>query len=229
VTDHRTPARDVASALVLLTTDPGSGRSRIGTTAADAVVGGAFLVDLVAAGRVGLEGKGRRAKVVVLDPTPPDAGPLQDAFARLQSRRPLKPRDAVVRLGKRGRTAVYASLVEQRAVVVRPRAWGVLSVTRYDVTSTDRAALLTAVRRVLLEDATPDGLTGPLVGLLLAADLLGVVVDRHERKRAKKRAQVVAEGDWASAGVREAIRAAQSAIAAGAVTAATAGTVSAGS
>ena len=43
--------------------------------------------------------------------------------------------------------------------------------------------------------------------------------DRSERKLAKQRAKVIAEGDWASEGVRKAIQAAQSAVTAGIVAA----------
>jgi hypothetical protein len=219
---------DVASALVLVTTDPGTGRSRIGSTESDALVGGAFLIDLIAAGRVVLEGKGRKAKVVVVDSTPVPGGPLQVAFTRLQAKGPLRPQDAVVRLGKRGKSAVYASLAAQGLVRARTKGWGVLSVTRHDVTSPERAALVGAVRRVLLEDAPADATTGPLVGLLHAGKLLKVVVDGPDRKRARKRAEVVSQGDWASAGVRDAIKAAQSAVAVVAVTAATAGAAGGG-
>ncbi len=220
---------DIASALVLITTDPESGRSRIGSSEADAVVGGAFLIDLISAGRLGLEGEGRKARVVVLDPTPLAAGPLQVAFNRLQAKKPLKPQDAVARLGKRGRPAVYESLAARGVTAARQDVRRVFPLKRYDVTSSgERSALVTAVRRVLLGDAPADATTGPLVGLLLASDLLKVVVDRPDRKRARMRAEVVSQGDWASDVVREAIKAAQSAVAVAAV-AATAGAEGSGS
>ena len=192
------------------------------------MVGGAFLIELISAGRVLLEGKGRTAKVVVQDPTPFNGEPLQAAFTRLQGKRPLKPQDAVVRLGRKGKSAVYEELAARGMVAPRTKAWLFFSVTRHDVTSPEREALVTGVRRVLLDDAPPDAITGPLVGLLLAGNLLKVVVDGPDRKRAKKRAEAVTQGDWASAGVREAIKAAQAAIAVVAVTAATAGAAGSG-
>lgn len=165
-----------------------------------------------------------------MDATPLAAGPLQVAFTRLQAKKPLKPQDAVARLGKRGRPAVYESLVARGMVTARKHVRGVFPLKRYDVTSSgERSALVTAVRRVLLDDAPADATTGPLVGLLLASNLLKVVVDRPDRKRARMRAEVVSQGDWASDGVREAIKAAQSAVAVVAVAAATAGAEGSGS
>jgi hypothetical protein len=61
-----------------------------------------------------------------------------------------------------------------------------------------------------------------LIGLLSAADLTKLLVDKPDRKQAKARAKVIAEGDWANERVRRAIRAAQSAVTAG-IVAATAG------
>ena len=75
-----------------------------------------------------------------------------------------------------------------------------------------RDALVGGLRQVLLHGQPADSRTGPLVGLLLASDQLGLVVEKRERKAAKARAAVVAEGDWASEGVRRAIRDAQAAM-----------------
>lgn len=212
----------VASALVLMTTEPVSGRSRIGSLQADPVIGGAFLHDLIAQGRVELAGEGRRARVDVRDPATVADPVLQRAFLRLQGRRPLKPRAAVTRLGKGGKDRVYAALCAEGVLRRREeKALGIFPVKRYDLIAADRRdQLVDAVRRVLLNDQETDVVTGPLIGLLLAADLVKVVVDKPDRKLAKRRAEVLAEGDWVSRGVREAIKATQGAIAGGGAVAA---------
>ena len=60
-------AEDVSTAedFLLIATDPDSGKPMIDSTQSDPVLGGAILFDLVAAGRLSLDGEGRKARVVV--------------------------------------------------------------------------------------------------------------------------------------------------------------------
>jgi hypothetical protein len=200
--------------LVLLTTDPATGKSKKGSAAPDAVLGGAVLLDLVAAGAVRLEGEGKKARVVVADPSTRSDPEVEAGLARLRDRKPGKAQNVVTRLGKKARAAAYDALTASGRV--RPReeeVLGLFPVTRHDVVDVaGREALVAAVRDVLLDDVRPDDRTGPLVSLLHAGDLLGVVVDRPDRKRAKDRADEVSRGDWAAQGVRDAIASANAAI-----------------
>jgi hypothetical protein len=200
--------------LVLLTTDPATGKARKGSAAPDAVIGGALLLDLVAAGAVTLEGEGRKARVVVTDPAPRSDPLLEQGLARLRDRKPAKAQSVVTRLAKKARQAAYDALTATGKVRAREeQVIGIFPVTRYDVVDVaGREALVEALREVLLADRPADEHTGPLVGLLHAGDLLGVVVDRPDRKRAKERAKQVSEGDWAAKGVRDAIAAANAAV-----------------
>ncbi len=213
--------------LVLLTTDPGSGKARKGSAAPDAVVGGALLLDLVAAGAVRLEGEGRKARVVVANPAPVSDPLLEQGLARLRGRKPAKAQSVVTRLARKARQAAYDALTA--AGRVRPHeehVMGVFPVTRHDVLDgAGREALVAQLRDVLLADQPADERTGPLVGLLAAGDLLGVVVDRPDRNRAKERAKQVSGGDWAAKGVRDAIAAANAAVMAAVMTAVVAGGV----
>jgi len=208
-----------AADLLLLATDPESGRPGIGMTERDAVLGGAILYDLVTLGRLRLEGEGRKARVTVADPSPVPDPALEAAFARVRDRRPARAQSIVTRLGKNAQQHLYQELAEHEAV--RPRdakLLGVIPLTRHDVLDqARRSELLGRVRGALLHGQDPDDETGPLIGLLSAGDLVKLVIDRPDRRRAKKRAAEIAKGDWASEGVRAAIQSAQAAMTAAVV------------
>lgn len=217
-----------AEDFLLVMTDPASGKAPISSMAADAVFGGAFMFDLVVDGRLALDGKDRKARVVVALDSPPDEPLLAGAFERIRTRRPMSPQNVVTRLGKKGRDRTYEALAKHGAV--RPRkekALGLFSVTRYEIVDAARRDdLLARIRSSLLHEQPADAETGPVIGLLSAADLTKTLVDKPDRKRAKERAKIIAEGDWASEGVRQAIQAAQTAMTVAIIGAAVAGTAS---
>ena len=216
-----------AENLLLIVTDPLTGKPQIDSMKADPVLGGAHLLDLVAAGYLALDGVSRKARVVVVSHAPVGDPVLEQAFARVRNRGRQTPQNTVTRLGKQARKKVYASLVAKGRMRVRPaKVLGIFPVSRHEVVDTARRHdLVNRVRACLLHDQPADAETGPLIGLLAAADLTKLLVDKPDRKRAKARAKVIAEGDWASEGVRKAIQAAQSAVTAGIMVAATAGAV----
>lgn len=218
-------AMSTAEDFLLIATDPVSGKPLIGSPQADPVFGGAFLLDLVTTGRLTLQGEGRKARVVVVDRTPVDDPLTERAFARIRNRGLQKPQNVVTKLGKNGRMLLYESLAKQGSVHRRPtKALGIFPLTRHDVVDTARRDdLRVRIHSALLHDQPIDAETGPLIGLLSAADLVKIVVDKPDRKVAKQRAKVLAQGDWATEGVRKAIQAAQAAITAGIVVATSAG------
>jgi hypothetical protein len=215
-----------AEDLLLVVTDPLSGKPRLDSMKADPVLGGAHLLDLVAAGYLALDGQGRKARVVVISHAPVGDPVLEQAFAHVRNRGRQTAQNTVTKLGRQGRKHTYAALVAKGQMRTRPaKALGIFPLSRYEVIdSARRHDLINRVRASLLHDQPADSETGPLIGLLSAADLTKLLVDKPDRKQAKARAKVVAEGDWASEGVRRAIQAAQSAVTAGiiAATAATA-------
>jgi hypothetical protein len=207
------PDSTVAENLLLVALDPESGKVRLPAMASEATLGGAALIDLVLLGRLELVGTGRKARVAVADRTPVDDLGLQAAFERVSQRGHQAPKSIVTRLGKKQRKAVLATM--ERAGLVRDLGRRVLGIPleRYELVDVARRDdLLARLRQVLLQDQPADQVPGPLVGLLLAADLLRLVVEKRDRKAAKARAKVVAEGDWASEGVRRAIQDAQTAM-----------------
>lgn len=197
--------------LVLVTTDSRTGRSAIGSFAADAVLGGAILVDLVETGRLRLEGEGRHTKVAVIDERPSDDPVLEAAFAQIRGKRHRNPQTAVTKLGKHARNRTYEHLTAIGAVRATPsRVLGIFPVTRYGIVqSAHRKDLLARISGSLLHHRPVDPQTGPLISLLAAADLLKVAVDKQDLKRAKTRAKHIAAEDWAGESVRKAIEASQ--------------------
>src|SRR3954447_1687294 len=92
-----------AEDLLLIATDPLTGKPQLDSMKADPVLGGAHLLDLVAAGRLALEGQGRKARVVVSDHSLLADPVLEQAFARVRNRGRQTPQGTVTKLGKHGR------------------------------------------------------------------------------------------------------------------------------
>lgn len=186
-----------AEDFLLISTDPISGKSLLDSTKADPVMGGAFLLDLVSSGRLTLDGEGRKARVAIRDRSPADDPVVEQAFARIRNRGLQKPQNVVTKLGKHGRTLTYESLVTKGDMAPRPaKALGIFPLTRHDVVNTARRDDLRGrIHSALIHDQPADAEIGPLIGLLSAADLVKIVVDKPDRKVAKARAKELANGD----------------------------------
>lgn len=219
----------IAGDLVLITTDPGSGRSLLGGTETDPVLGGALLVDLALAERCEVAGTPKRARVRVVTTTPLGSLPHDRALARLRPGRDAKAASVVPRLGKGARQLLLDQLVEEEALVPRrQKVLGILPTTRYAVLDTGRRdAVLAPVLAVLLGQAEADDGTGPLVGLLSSGGAVPKLVTGPGRRAAVRRAKDVARGEWAGAAANAAVAAANAAVTA-AVTAAVVAASSAG-
>jgi hypothetical protein len=200
--------------LALLALDPASGRSRLGTYA-EVALGGCALNDLLLAGRLGVTGEGRSARVTVLDRTPLGTPYLDEALARVVRRdKPLRPRDAVTRLGKKLPKTVPAALAADGLVEARPhKVLGLFPTTRYAaLPQARREELVAGVRAVLLGEREPDERLGAVGALVGAARLVKLVVPKDRRREATKRAKTLAEGAWASEAVRAAVKASEEAM-----------------
>lgn len=197
-----------ATNLVLMATDPVSGKFCLGSRNPAAVLGGAHLFDLVASGRLGLVGEGGRARVITLDDTAAPDPEIEFAFGQVRGIKRHRSSDAVHALGHRALVNAYARLLtdtrvrrlDSRVLGVRVRRHQVLDVA-------GRESLRQAVRSALLHGSAVDPVTGPLVGVLSASDQLKLVVDRAELARAKAAAAGITTDDRASAAVRRASRA----------------------
>ncbi|WP_293785405.1 GPP34 family phosphoprotein [uncultured Aeromicrobium sp.] len=204
----------IATDLILIATDPETHKLQLASANNDAVVGGAHLLDLVKTGRVGVEARGKKkVKVFVLDGSPVADPEIDAALDRIRDGKKRSASDAVSRMGKNGVKNAYRRLCENGQLRPRQETFLGFALRRHDVVDmAGREELRRRVRACLLQGQPADDRTGPLIGLLHASDQLKLVVDKHERRPAKAAAEAISEGDWASAGVKEAIAAAQTAL-----------------
>lgn len=203
----------LATDLVLITTDPATGRSLLGSAETDPVLGGALLVDLVLAERADVEGPAKKARVRLVAARPTDSLPHDRALARLKPGRNPKASALVPKLGKGARALLLEQLVAEDALAPRrAQVLGIFPTTRYDVVApARRERLVASVRAVLIGQVPPDDVTGPLVGLLQAGGVVKRFVQGPERRAAVRRAKEIAKGDWAGSAAQAAVIAASSA------------------
>lgn len=142
---------------------------------------------------------------------------LQDAVEVVAAyRRPPKVQRVVQRLAtnKRKRSVIDRLVAQGVLRTEQHRVLGVFPVTRHPVTATEQAERLRAeVVALLTGRADADTVDDRLVMAALAgsSSLIDGLVDRGERRDAKKRAKEFGQGDGISPAVREAIQAAQAA------------------
>ena len=221
------PTTTLADDLLLALLDPVSGKPRLDSRL-DLGLAGALLLELALAERIDVTGdKPAKARVVVLDDTPPEDDLLAGALARV-AQKPQTAERLVPALAK-GLRERLLERAEQRGDLRRER----LALRRDRWPAADdrrRRALAQRLHDVLVTGVTPDVRTAALVGLLAAIDAAPAAVeapDRASRKAVARRATEVGEGDWAAEGVRRAVKAAQAAVAAATTAAVMAATTAA--
>jgi hypothetical protein len=143
---------------------------------------------------------------------------LQEVVERVAAyRRPPKVRTVVQRLatGKRQRAVVARMVAEGILRAEQHRVLGLFPTTRHPMTATAHATQLrNDVAELLTGRTDPEAVADRLVMLAALAgssSLIDGLVDRGERRDARKRAERFGEGDGISPAVREAIQAAQAA------------------
>ncbi len=222
----------VAEDLLLLLLEDDSGKLRHASFL-EVGVGGALLVELALAGSVVVQEPPSRWSKARVVPAPGSAPPPDQLLAQAWSTVAEKPRsaqDLVARLGK-GRRDPLLERLATRGVLRREqdRVLGLFPRTRWPAADQRReAAVRQRLDDALVHGVTPDDRTAALVALLSALQLAPVVLDRGglSSREMSKRAERVAEGDWAAEGVRDAVKAAQAAVVAATVVATTAATTS---
>lgn len=89
--------------------------------------------------------------------------------------------------------------------------------TRYPVRDVRaKKDILDRIHRALLRGEDPDLRTAKLIGLMYASGILPYLVDKEDRKEAKKRAKDITQGDILTQAVKKAIQAQNAAASAGA-------------
>ncbi|MGH8918988.1 MAG: GOLPH3/VPS74 family protein, partial [Actinomycetes bacterium] len=177
-----------------------------GFTQTDPGLAGALLVDLGRLGAVRPEGK----KLAVVTDSVPRHPVLERAHAAISAS--AKRRSAKSWVGRlpgelKPLTATVAAALVERGVLTEQRSkfLGLFPSTRFPEANPEPERVLRSrLRAVLLgerESTTSDAL---LLGLLVPLDLVGSLVDKDQRRTAKKRAKEIADGGIAGTAVSDA-------------------------
>lgn len=215
----------IAEDLLLLLLDDEKG-SLAHATYLDTGLGGALLVELSLGRHVepvaqekswGFTPKDR----IRVTGTIPRDELLRAAYEVVQEKeRPAQ--ELVARLGRKRREPMLERLVE-RGILRREdgKVLGLFPRTTWPEADGRReGSLRERLHAVLVEGHDPDDRTGALVAVLSGMDAAHRVLNLRggEARDVKQRARTVAEGDWAAAGVKDAVASAQAAMTAAAVT-----------
>ena len=214
----------LAEDLLLLLLDDDSGKMT-NSTFLDIGIGGALLIDLALAGAVELTAKQkfRQQKVVPSDPSTTGnqtggttlSPMLAEALVEV-SEKERSATSLIARLGKHRRGALLDRL-EADGILRREhdKVLGLFSRTRWPAQDIEHE---TEVRRKISQALhaghTADKRTAGLISLISAMGLISKVIDIEglSRRDLNKRAKAIADGDWASKAVRDAVAATQAAM-----------------
>jgi hypothetical protein len=200
------------------------GRRVIDNTRIDHGLGGALLLELVLAERVGVVDR----RVVTRGVGPTGDALVDEAFDRIATdRRQRKPVDWVKRFAKGTQRRVIERLAAAGVLrIERTTVLGIFSRTRYPSMFGMEPAAREQLRMAILGAGPVQPRTAALCALVAATELDKKIFPDLERKLVRRRLKEISEGDWAAAAVRKAIQDVQAAIMAGAVAASTAAVVS---
>jgi hypothetical protein len=204
----------IAEDLLLLVTDDATGKSTVATTHLGPALAGAVLMELVVAGRVGLHGEGRKAKVVLIDNTPLADPTLDPALQILLEKGPIGPVTAIGKVAKGLRERLYTGL-QDRGILrhERGKVLGIFPTTRWPAEdSRHETALRSTITDVLVHGHEPSARIAAIIAVLTAADMLKTVVDKADLTVAKERGKQIGDGNWATDSVRTAIQEMQAAM-----------------
>lgn len=204
----------IAEDLLLLLTDDATGKLAVPGGEADIALGGANLVELALLERVDVTGEadgGRTGRLVVRDPSPIGDPVLESALEVIGQRQGKKPSAAISPLSKHLRDTLFERLVDRGILrAERGRILGVFPTRSWPAQdASHEAEVRRLVTQSLVQGTTPDPRTAALISLLHALKAVPKVVDPREhgvtRRELQAHAKQIAEGDWASKAVRQAI------------------------
>ncbi|WP_431984066.1 GOLPH3/VPS74 family protein [Streptomyces qinglanensis] len=193
--------------VALLALDDHSGAAKNRSAAGWAVAGG-VLLDLTLAGRVAVVDE----RLTVTDPAPTGEALLDGRLAKIAE---WAERDAKAKvgdwLGKDQAKALEAAVENlcARGVVTehKHRTLGIFTTRRYpEVDGTAERELRHRLEDVVRYGAEPDERTTGLIALLHAAGLHAVAFPGVARKQVAPRMEAIAEGQWVTEDIRQAIR-----------------------
>ncbi|WP_323099115.1 GOLPH3/VPS74 family protein [Intrasporangium sp. YIM S08009] len=221
----------IAEDLLLLLTDDDTGRLVASGSMVDIALGGALLVELALAHRIGVDdsdGGNRHGRIVVRDGSLIGDDVLDQALATVTRKEGKKTQSVVTALAKGTRVRLYGRLVDAGELRAESgRVLGIIPARRWPSQDVDHETgvhgeLVAALQRGTATDAR----TGALIALLSALRAVHTVVDPVEvglsKRELKERAGRIAEGDWAADAVRSAIDSLMAAVVAASASAAVA-------
>jgi hypothetical protein len=208
----------IAEDLLLLLYDDESGKPITGAPGLDYALAGAVLIELSVLGKLGIAAEGEEVKhgrLKVLDATPTGDAILDERLAYVVSKPGKRPSDQIVRLSKKLREQLLASLAD-RGVLIEDegKVLGIFPVTRWPAKDArHEAEVRSMLEGVLKVGTSPDQRTGALIALLSALNVVPkVVTDAVDKKALKQRAKEIAESDWAADAVKKAVAQMQAAV-----------------
>lgn len=190
--------------LMLLFLHDETGRVLMDTASIHTALAGAVLLELVNSGRVAFDADG--VKLAVVDPAPLQNKLLWNSLIRLNE--PMHPITAVQRLRPHVRENVMTQLVRRRVLSVEnTRMFGIFPTKRYVIQKPQVISdLRDAISYAAWRRRAPDEHIGALMALLYAVNAVYNVFDGDsDRGVIHKRAQELAEGDWAAEAVERVI------------------------
>ncbi len=217
--------------LLLLLTNPRTGKCAMTRSEAAMVLAGAALTELMLSGNVRVTEKGeslRKNRLIVDPEVPPPADPLlADLLGKIAAKnRALRPAATITAMtgswgGSHLVKDVYARLVQAERLSDRQGSvLGLFTTHTYDRLDVEyETHLLKDIDAVLFEQATPSDQIASIIGLLSVGNRLIGVVDRDrgvDKRAVKAAAKTLVEQNWAVKAAKAAIEEAQSAAAAGA-------------
>lgn len=204
-------------------------------TSLDPLLGGALLTDLALAGAVQAgkkEGLLHQRKVHAAESVPALSDPLLAQALATVAAKERSAEDLVSQLGKAARADLLSRLEERGMIRREPhKALGLFPYTRWPATDdTHEVEVRAQLQAALIGGVEPDTRTAALIALLHAVGRAHNIVDTEGRpdRDVRKRAETIAEGEWAATAVRDAVQATQAAVMAAVMAATAASAISSG-
>ncbi|EHL08834.1 hypothetical protein HMPREF0322_00477 [Desulfitobacterium hafniense DP7] len=178
------------------------------STFIDYCLSGAILMELEHLQRIRVSNK----TVEVLDARPLNNRRMELALQQMDSSERHRPPEHWVAKLRSTLKGLRKSLLEEmadKALLREEEQQGFLffTSTRYPVRDERaRKDILDRIHRVLLRGENPDRKTAKLIGLLYASEILPYLVDKGERKEAKKRAKDITKDDILANAVKKAVQ-----------------------
>ncbi|WP_420881252.1 GOLPH3/VPS74 family protein [Rhodococcus sp. (in: high G+C Gram-positive bacteria)] len=208
----------IAEDLLLLLLDDESGDPLVDGTRLPRVLAGAVLLELALDGYVTPADEGedvRKGRLAVRReevPKDPILARAVDVIA--QARRPMKPEAAIEKLDTEMRAALFERVIERGWIrESRRKVLGIFPAKTWPpVDESHEREVRHELGGVLVEGLDPAPRAAALISLLSAVDAAAKVFPDTDRKAIRRRAEDIAQGEWAGAAVRKAVDAINSAV-----------------